>query len=603
MTKIQITNQDILYQDINHSLSYTLKQVCYFCFDKHKKCVMTLITLLIIIGIAPSIDGIFIQHLTDLIENYSDERANQLFSGVFKWAIIYVLWWESLNMLWRFYDFVYLKTMPKIKIQVVEEFFEYVSHHSHEFFQNNLAGDITNRITEASRSFEMVFHLFSEKILRRFAVVIFAVFTMYNVNHIIAGIFSVWVIIFVGMSLFFARRVNHYSSIYGKKKARVAGKIVDAIANISSVRMFTSYQHERKYMQNHLVNAKRSDQNLQWFVLKLSYALGVSCTALIFCMLYYILKLRSQLLISIGDCVLIISLAIAVIQDVWDLTEEFGELFEQVGIFSQSLSLFYDQDIVDKKGAKELVVKKPIIEFKNVTFEYQNNNNIFKNLSVTIDNFQKVGLVGFSGSGKTTFTNLITRLYEIEKGKILIDGQDIKEVTQKSLRRNITIIPQEPILFHRSIMENIRYGNFNATDKEVYEAAKKAYIHSFIMKLPEGYNTNCGERGSRLSGGQRQRIMIARAILRGAPILIFDEVTSALDSHTEKLIHKSLVNLMKDKIVLVIAHKLSTLYDMDRILVFDNGHIVEDGTHKELKKSGKLYQELWQSQVQGILAG
>ena len=600
---MQITNQDILHQELNHSLSYTLKQVCYFCFNKHKRYVITLITLLIIIGMAPSIDGIFIQHLTDLIESYNDETANQLFSGVFKWAVIYVIWWESLNMLWRLYDYIYLKAVPKIKIQVVEDFFEYASHHSHQFFQDNLAGDITNRITEASRSFEMVFHLFSEKILRRFAVVIFAVFTMYSVNHTIASIFLVWVIAFVAMSLFFARRVNRYSSIYGKKKARVAGKIVDAIANISSIRMFTSYQHEREYMQNHLCNAKKSDQNLQWFILKLSYALGLSCTILIFCMLYYILKLRSQLLISIGDCVLIISLAIAVIQDVWDLTEEFGELFEQVGIFNQSLSLFYDQDIVDKKGAKELVIEKPIIKFEDVTFQYQRDTNIFKNMSVKIDTFQKIGLVGFSGSGKTTFTNLITRLYEIGKGKILIDGQDIKEVTQKSLRRNITIIPQEPILFHRSIMENIRYGNFNATDEEVYEAAKNAYIHSFIMKLPEGYNTNCGERGNRLSGGQRQRVMIARAILKGAPILIFDEVTSALDSRTEKLIHKSLINLMKNKTVLVIAHKLSTLYDMDRILVFDNGHIVEDGTHEELKKSGKLYQELWQSQVQGILAG
>lgn len=506
-------------------------------------------------------------------------------------------------MIWRLYDYIYLKTLPKIKIQVIEDFFEYVSHHSHQFFQNNLAGDLTNRITEASRSLEMVFHLFNEKILRRFAVVIFAVITMYHVNYIIANIFLVWVVTFVGTSLVFARKVNHYSSIYGKKKARVAGKIVDAIANISSIRMFTSYRYERQYMYQHLESAQKSDQKLQWFMLKLSYALGLSCTILIFAILYFILQLRSQLLISIGDCVLIITLAIAVIQDVWDLTEEFGELFEQVGIFNQSLSLFYNHDILDKKDAKILSVSTPTIEFKNVTFQYQRNNNIFRNKSVKIEAFQKVGLVGFSGSGKTTFTNLITRLYDIDKGQILIDGQDIKDVTQKSLRENITVIPQEPILFHRSIMENIRYGNLNATDEEVYEVAKKAYIHNFIMKLPDGYNTNCGERGNRLSGGQRQRIMIARAILKGAPILVFDEVTSALDSHTEQLIHKSLVNLMKGKTVLVIAHKLSTLYDMDRILVFDNGYIVEDGTHHQLKKSGKIYQELWQSQVQGVLAG
>ncbi|CAN0587187.1 unnamed protein product, partial [Ectocarpus sp. 12 AP-2014] len=240
-----------------------------------------------------------------------------------------------------------------------------------------------------------------------------------------------------------------------------------------------------------------------------------------------------------------------------------------------------------------LIINDPKIEFKNVTFLFKNNDNSFNNQSVIIDACQKVGLVGFSGSGKTTFTCMIARLYEIKSGQILIDGQNIQNVTQESLRQNISIIPQEAILFHRSIKENIRYGKLEASDAEVYQAAKSAHIHEFIMNLPNGYDTICGERGNNFSGGQRQRIVIARAFLKQAPILILDEATSALDSHTEHLIQKSLQKLMLGKTVLVIAHRLSTLLNMDRILVFDKGHVVEDGSHSTLKKEGSLYKLLW----------
>ena len=188
---------------------------------------------------------------------------------------------------------------------------------------------------------------------------------------------------------------------------------------------------------------------------------------------------------------------------------------------------------------------------------------------------------------------MIARLYEIESGQILIDDQNIQDVTQESLRHSISVIPQEPILFHRSIKENIRYGKLNASDSEVYEAAKSAHIHEFIMNLPDGYDTICGEKGNNFSGGQRQRVIIARAFLKQAPILILDEATSSLDSHTERLIQQSLQQLMLDKTVLVIAHRLSTLLNMDRILVFDKGHVVEDGPHSVLQKDGALYKLLW----------
>jgi ABC-type multidrug transport system fused ATPase/permease subunit len=256
-----------------------------------------------------------------------------------------------------------------------------------------------------------------------------------------------------------------------------------------------------------------------------------------------------------------------VTDQLWELSEEIGELFEHIGSFGQVISLLEPHYIVDKQPAKELNVKEATIEFRNVNFNYSTNGRLrdsalFRNKSIIIPARQKVGLVGYSGSGKTTFTSLIARLHEIDHGEILIDNQNITEVTQESLRKNISIIPQDPVLFNRTIMENIRYGKPDATDDEVFVAAGHAHIHAFISAQSQGYDTMCGERGGNLSGGQRQRIVIARAILRNSPILVLDEATSSLDSHTEKLIQQSLEKLFVGKTVLVIAHRLSTLIKM-----------------------------------------
>jgi ATP-binding cassette subfamily B protein len=576
-------------------LKKILSKCIYFIFSVKKTQVCFLILLIIISGIAPSIDSILLQNITDQIESYSDQDITgiDLASILSKWVIIYALWWESMNLLWRLYDYIYLKTMPEIKAHVIEKFYDYTQYHEHNFFQTTLAGDISNRITEAARSMEMIFSYGNEQILRQLAILLFALITLYTVHQHIAAIFLIWIISFIGISLYFSKTLKNYSTLYGKDKALVAGKIVDSIANISAIRIFSSYKHESKYLRNYTNKSINSDQNMQWFMLKLRYVLGISCTLMMTTQIYYIINLRSNLEISIGECILIITLCVSVMEEIWGLTQSFGDLFEQIGSFSQSMSLLKKYEIHDDLNAEPLKVKTPVIEFKNVTFKFRNNNNVFKNQSIIIKAYERVGLVGFSGSGKTTFASMIFRLYDIEEGSILIDNRDISKVPQNSLRDNISIIPQEPILFHRSILENIRYGNLKASDEEIYEAAKASYIHDFILDLPDGYNTICGERGNNLSGGQRQLIIIARALLKKASILILDEATSSLDTHTEHLIHQSLQNLMQGKTVLIIAHKLSTFLNMDRILVFKNGNIVEDGTHSELQKDGNIYKMLW----------
>lgn len=324
------------------------------------------------------------------------------------------------------------------------------------------------------------------------------------------------------------------------------------------------------------------------------------------CSTYFLVSLYGNGLITAGDFILILGLFMETGHIMWFTMSQVGEWNEVVGKGKQSLlTLMLPLDIQDKPAAADLHCARGHIAFNNVTFRYKGSSHesprALEATFVEINAGQKVGLVGYSGSGKSTFVNLILRLYDVTEGTILIDGQNIRDVTQHSLRENIAMIPQDPSLFHRSLMENIRYGRIDATDQDVIEAAKGANAHDFIERLPQGYDALVGERGVKLSGGQRQRIAIARAILKNAPILVLDEATSQLDSVTENLIQQSLWQLMLGKTTIIIAHRLSTLLHMDRVLVFDKGKIVEDGIHSELLIKSGLYKQLWEAQVGGFL--
>lgn len=279
-------------------------------------------------------------------------------------------------------------------------------------------------------------------------------------------------------------------------------------------------------------------------------------------------------------------------QKTYDLCFQISQLQERLGSIKDAFALIYRPfDVVDAPNAKKLKIKTNNIEIKNLSFAYTSDKPVFQNLNLSIAPNEKIGLVGISGSGKSTLINLILRAYDLNKGKILISNQDISKVTQFSLHQNIALISQEPCLFNRSIMENIRFARPKANEEEVIKAAKLAHIHDTIMKMPKGYDSVVGERGVKLSGGERQRIAIAAAILKDAPILILDDATSALDSESEQAIEKALKELMKNKTVIAIAHRLSTLKNMDRIIVLEKGKIIENGTEKELlkNKQGTFY--------------
>jgi ATP-binding cassette subfamily B protein len=306
--------------------------------------------------------------------------------------------------------------------------------------------------------------------------------------------------------------------------------------------------------------------------------------------------------IGVGSTIMVITLSNMLKDQLMWIGNHFNELMDYYGEVAEGLQeILAEHELTDGEQAKPLLIKDAAIEFKNVYFNY-GNKSVFRGFNLKIKPGEKIGLVGESGAGKSTLVSIILRQHDLKSGEILIDGQDITEITQESLRENIAVVPQEPLLFHRDILENIRYGNLKADEDAIINASKSAQAHQFIMELPQAYQTMVGERGIKLSGGQRQRIAIARAILKNAPILILDEATSSLDSQSEAEIQKALKNLMKDKTVIAVAHRLSTIKALDRIIVIHKGQIVQDGSHEELlQDQGGVYKELWHKQVEGFI--
>ncbi len=320
--------------------------------------------------------------------------------------------------------------------------------------------------------------------------------------------------------------------------------------------------------------------------------------------MYMAVRLWAQGTFTVGDVVLFQGYILLLFNKLFDFGKTVRSLYEAFAEAQEMVELMaLPHGIVDRTGAKTLRVTQGEIKFEGVNFQYQAGQTVLKKMDLTIAPGEKVALVGPSGAGKSTVVKMLFRFYDVTKGKILIDGQDILKVTQDSVRESISLVPQDPILFHRTLKENIRYGKPDASDAEVVAAAKQAHCHEFIAGLENGYDTYVGERGVKLSGGERQRVAIARAILKNAPILVLDEATSSLDSESEHLIQDALDALMKDKTVIVIAHRLSTIMQMDRIVVLEQGGVAAMGTHQQLLQTeGGLYKKLWQLQAGVFLA-
>ena len=494
-------------------------------------------------------------------------------------------------------------TMPRIRVEIKRDLFAYVRKHSYEYFLNNFAGSIAHRINEVSTNISIIF---STVLFLYTPVIMGLVFSLYflmQVHMMLGVVFLGWIFIYIFVSLSIAKHCQELSRKAAESRSRTGGTIVDTVSNIASVRAFARGRFEEEYLANRLIQEREDTHKLFRFMDKNRWFQGLSKLVLFGFMIYLSLDYLFKGELSLGSFVLVFTLIRMSMTDLTNMTQRFLEVFENLGSIKDGLSVLnVPHDIQDLATAKAIPITKGEIVFDHVDFSYRNGHQIFEDLNLTIPAGQKVGLVGFSGSGKSTFMNLILRHFDLKQGSIKLDGHDIRELTQDSLRSQIAFVPQDPQMFHRSLMENIRYGQLEAPDEQVFEAARKAYAHEFIETLPEQYRSIAGERGIKLSGGQRQRIAIARAFLKDAPILLMDEATSSLDSASERKIQSTLEEIMKNRTVIVIAHRLSTISHLDRILVFDQGRIIEDGSHTELlKKKNGHYAKLWNMQAGGFL--
>jgi len=428
-------------------------------------------------------------------------------------------------------------------------------------------------------------------------------YVFFLINPLFAAIITGWVILHLTLSVYLFKKCATYSLRHAQSRSHLLGHIIDSVVNYFAVKTFASKLYEQQTVKQFQQDERVKNENQRLYIEKVKLGLAILTWIIPGIILNSMAYLYwAQGLISVGEFSTLFYTALNITLMVWLVGINLPDLFKEIGSSQNSLSLIQTlPEVVDLPNAKDIRVYQGEIEFKKVHFSYPDVEPLFSDKSIKIKAGEKVGLVGYSGSGKTTFINLILKLFNIQSGQILIDGQDIAHVTQESLRKAISIVPQDPLLFHRTIRENIRYGCIAATDEEVVEAAKKAYAHEFIESLPLSYDSLVGERGIKLSSGQRQRIAIARAFLKKTPILLLDEATSSLDSLTEMKIQESFIELMKGKTSIIIAHRLSTLMSVDRLLVFNQGQIIEEGSHEDLLAKGGFYKKLWKAQIGNFL--
>lgn len=488
----------------------------------------------------------------------------------------------------------------------------YLLDQSYAFFQNEFSGRIATKVMQTALAVR-------ETIIKTLDVLLFVTVYLATALLLIANAdlrlcipLIIWLAVYLCILRYFIPKLRHISRIQADSRSNMTGRIVDSYANILTLKLFSHTRRESDYARDGMQEFLDTVHPQMRLVTQLNTCVWINNMLSVFAIGTLGILLWLDTSISTGAIAIALSLAIRLTGMSHWIMLEVGELFENIGIVQDGMNMLAKPyAVTDTPDAIPLFVTKGQIDYNQVEFSYHNDiknedHRIFKALDLHISSGEKVGIVGPSGAGKSTLINLLLRFYDIRQGSIQIDQQDIRTVTQESLRANIAIVTQDTSLLHRSIRENILFGRPDATEEEVILAAQRAHAHEFIQELVDsygrrGYDAMVGERGVNLSGGQRQRIAIARVLLKNAPILVLDEATSALDSDIEASIQQSLHELMQNKTVIAIAHRLSTIAAMDRLIVLDNGHIVEQGRHAELLSLNGLYARLWNHQSGGFL--
>lgn len=519
--------------------------------------------------------------------------------------IVFILILRSIEWaIWRIARFSNNYFQPRAMADLANTCFEYLHQHSYGFFTNRFVGALVRKVNRLVDAFEGIGDRLYEDLLPTGLRILAVLSVLFYHNTLIGLILVGWTVLYLLINYWFALYKLRYDSERAEIDSQTTAQLADTITNAVNIKVFTGFKDESRGFKR-LTEKQRAIRLLSWNLDEAMNAGQVVLGILLeFAVFYFAVRFWHQGILTLGDFVLIQAYLLQIFNQLWGFGRVVRSMYRHLADAEEMVEILnLPHEIQDKPRSKKLVVKEGAIEFKNVSFTYTKTRDVIKNFDLAIAAGERVGLVGPSGAGKSTITALILRFYDVTEGAILIDGQNTADVTQESLRQNIAYVPQDPILFHRTLMENIRYGRRDATDKEVMRAAKLAHCDEFIEKLADGYNTYVGERGIKLSGGERQRVAIARAILKNATILVLDEATSSLDSHVEALIQDALAKLMEGKTTIVIAHRLSTIMKMDRIVVVEEGRIQETGTHQELLENAKgLYKKLWEVQAGGFIA-
>ncbi len=543
--------------------------------------------------------------ISQLIDGFTaadtkDEKLNALWYGGAFFLILTALE----RLLWRVSGFTGIIWLVEMHATGFRQMYQYLADHSNTYFVNRFAGSLSNKVSNAvdggTRLLERLLWGAGPEIISLIATLYFFWLVHYSVFLVMLSVVSSVLII----NIYIVRKRRPLVIAFSKASSKLRGEGVDMITNINAVRQYSAKNDELNRLDIAITDQAFKDKK-QWLMGEwlsvFNTVVALLLTAGILMMVYVLLQ---NDLATAGNLVLVLMLLGRVSFIFATLGNMLNGFIRMYGETEEGLKeILVPYEITDSLTASILQVNDGgSILWDNVDFNFDSNPQaVFSQFNLHIKPGQRVGLVGASGAGKSTFVSLLLRQHDVISGSIMIDGQNIATVTQDSLRSAIAVVPQEPALFHRTIRENITYGKPDATHEEIVSVAKKAQAHDFIMSLPEGYETLVGERGVKLSGGQKQRVAIARAMLKDAPILILDEATSALDSESEVEIQKALHILMSGKTVIAVAHRLSTLREMDRIIVLEQGKIIEDGTHESLKDVGGTYAKLWSHQAGGFI--
>lgn len=507
------------------------------------------------------------------------------------------------NTAYRLGDFAISRFESKTMKDLMDFAFTGLTRHSYRFFTNSFAGSLVTKVKRFVRSFEDAFDAISFVFWMTAVRIAGVIVILLATAPFLGVLFLGWSILYIVFAWYLTKKKIPLDLAESTADSKVTGRLADVITNVLNLKIFSSRSREITGFRG-ITEEERQARHRAWtFGNKINTIQAIFFAILEFSSMGIALYLWRGGIISTGTVVLILIYLIAMFESLWDIGKAMGRISQKFADAAELVEIFETPiDITDPAKPETLRMETGTIEMRDVSFRYgKKANSVFANFSLTIPSGQRLGLVGHSGAGKSTITKLLLRFADVQEGLITIDGQDIRSVTQDDLRSKIAYVPQDPILFHRSLYENISYGNPGASHDEILDASRKAHAHEFIEKLPQGYETLVGERGVKLSGGERQRVAIARAMLKKTPILILDEATSSLDSVSEKYIQDALRELMKNRTTIVIAHRLSTVQNLDRIVVIKNGVIVEDGKHTDLLARTGVYQNFWEHQTAGFI--